>query len=165
MYDRSLNSDYFSLSLASLLYWFTESRFGLYSTTTPWDTCLPGNDEWWTLFFNTVFTVSKTFFFFFPEASWLATQCRIWLLLMSTCCVRLTETQNSPGWNGSWKIIRDSISWEKRTWMRLSGTLSYCTLYASSDGVSGVPLWLSQWWIVLTIQSHYTQLKPIRCTQ
>lgn len=75
---------------------------------------------------------------------------------------RLTESQNSPGWNKPQKTIKSNLLWVKGAQMRLTSTLFNCILKTSTISLGRV----SQWWGVLTIKMSFlyqneTQFAPV----
>lgn len=75
---------------------------------------------------------------------------------------RLTESQNSPGWNKPQKTIKSNLLWVKGAQMRLTSVLFNCILKTSTISLGRV----SQWWVVLTIKMSFlyqneTQFAPI----
>lgn len=75
----------------------------------------------------------------------------------------LSESLNSPGWKRPWKKIRCSLSGEKGTWLRLSGTLYGRILRTSSDRNSTT--WLGrlfEWPVIPPVKKKsYIKTKPV----
>ena len=76
----------------------------------------------------------------------------------------LTESYNSPGWKGSWKITWSNLSWERKPGWDCFSTPSNCILKTSSDGDSITSLGrLFQQMIVLTVKNTTFLYQGVPC--